>query len=528
MSEFPEGATVWRQHFSEQFPKEAIDRTETTELVNYGELLVYVIYNQKQGTDRRKIGFNPAESTDYSTQDPATYVPEEFQTAPGEIDFLDPFDLVSDDEALSEYDGWGDVPLTPTQTFATDVSAEPCELCEGAQVHCTNCADTGEADCTVTDCKNGIVKIPCGACAGTGRYDKECESCGGTGTQKKRCTQCNGTGEYLSDYGSNNIHTCRECDSNNMMEIDCDACSGGSAPSGKRNVRCDGCGGTGTRSEEQCSTCSQYPDTEVGTIPCPECDAGTNPPECVTCQGAGEQSVVHWVTREYNLDVEWLKLRRTEASNESDGSATRSLIGPPEFITEESELRPTSVESGQFFYDELSITDVELDVHPTRPHIQGIRHGVRSPPDAPQAEGTAPWVFSTVSDEDMSAFSTRYSLDKVQSDGDQSFAKFVENCEVNRVSGTDDDIIVPPTDPFVTVYYRLVSALEGTIIFKLEDLHEKHPDISKRAAEVAYSPTASVRETNDGGYEVYDSHAHDKVREAYESTGVIDRITDLF
>jgi hypothetical protein len=522
MPEFPEPVTVWREHFSESFPKEAIARAEMSESVKYGELLVYVIYKEEQGTDRREIGFDPAASTDYSTQDPARYVPDEFQVNPSELDFLDPFGLVSDDDALNG-EGWGAVPSTPTQTFATDVSVEPCETCEGAQVYCPNCADTDEADCTVADCEDGIVKISCGACAGTGRYDKDCEKCGGTGKQKKRCTKCNGTGEYLNDYGSNTtIHTCRECDSNNMMDIDCDACSGGRAPSGKQNVRCDGCGGTGTRSEEQCSTCSQYPETAVGTVPCPECDAGMNPPECVTCEGTGEQSVVHWVTREYNLDVEWLRLRRNETSDESDGD-TKRLYQPPEFATEESELRHTSVESAQFFRDELDITDIEVDIHPTREHIQNIRHGVRSAPGATQAEGTAPWVFSTVSDEDSSGFS----IYKWPQDDIQSFTEFVKNLEDSRPGGTDDDIIVPPEDSFVKVYYRLVSALIGSMIFNLEDLHKKHPDIPKRFVEVYY-PQATLRETDDGRYEAISAYAGDKVEEAYESTGLLDKITEFF
>ena len=101
MPEFPEPVTVWREHFSESFPKEAIARAEMSESVKYGELLVYVIYKEEQGTDRREIGFDPAASTDYSTQDPARYVPDEFQVNPSELDFLDPFGLVSDDDALN-------------------------------------------------------------------------------------------------------------------------------------------------------------------------------------------------------------------------------------------------------------------------------------------------------------------------------------------------------------------------------------------------------------------------------------------
>ncbi len=526
MPEFPEPMPLWEQYFSDHVPEDEIEEIETLESTYYGELLIYVIYQEEQGTDRRDLGFDLSESSEYCTTDPADYVPDEFQADPGEIEFRNPFGLVEDDDALDGYDGWGDVPTTPTQTFATDVTTEPCSECGGTQLYCAECDDTGEIDCTESNCRGGTIEILCSACTGSGRRRKDCENCGGTGTRKERCTQCNGSGEYLNTTGSNDkIKKCRKCDRDGMMEIDCDVCSGGNAPSGQLQVTCESCGGAGATTHGQCSTCSQYPETDNGTLPCPECDSGANPPECHICNGTGEQSAVHWVQREYNIEIEWVKIKKAgKNSGAADGYCKRSLISSPDFAKQDSEYNCKPVESHKFSRADVDITEVSLDCHPDRKHIRNIRHGIRSPPDSEHAKGEPPWIFYKVSDKDRSGFNTRYGLQKYNSDEPKSFKEFVKDCDENKVSGTDDDILVPPTDPFVQVYYRLTKAPDGTLLFNLSNLHKKHPDIKQRSERIYY-PTISLREGSDGKYEPYKSSILDKTKEAYESSGIIDRLS---
>lgn len=98
----------------------------------------------------------------------------------------------------------------------------------------------------VVSCENcnGLEKIGCKSCNGTGRYQPRCNSCNGMG--RWTCRRCDGSGQWQYGGTCNACHgygyiECESCGGRGYRDYECKACGG------HGDVKCWVCGGTGVR-----------------------------------------------------------------------------------------------------------------------------------------------------------------------------------------------------------------------------------------------------------------------------------------
>lgn len=521
---------IWEKHAPDYIPEGDIGEIKTDETVYYAELVIYVIYRQKeQGTDRYPADYDVSESSKYAdhhTTDPDEFVPEQFQVDADEIDFENPFGITDSDKGIGDF---GDCPITPSEKFMT-VSMESCIDCDGTQLYCAKCDDTGDIDCTNPDCRDGTIKISCDACSGIGTRDKKCENCGGSGTRKERCTQCDGSGEYLSTTGNTSLRNCRKCDRDGFMEVDCDTCSGGQAPTGQLRVTCEACSGAGSTTHGECSTCNQHATTPAGRVPCPNCDAGTSPPDCQTCHASGQETVVRWAEQEYNVTVQWIRTQGASTTrNELSLRECKRYRSPPTLKSSEEDKNYRPVEARSFSSDAVSVTTTPVAYHPDRKHVTGIRSGNRAAAGEDFVDGGPPWILYEITSEDDSVEGSTHVRLNAHGGDDTDRLRWESYIGDFPNSQKDDDVILPPEDLFVRGYYQMRTAKTVRINYHLPELHEKHEKIRQGRGKIFY-PGVTLHETDNGEYEVGPKgfSTVDQLEEAYSSSGFLDKLSGYF
>ncbi len=124
-----------------------------------------------------------------------------------------------------------------------------CPACLGdGHVPCPNCSPCASAK-TCPFC-NGLKRLDCLACSGSGTFETPCDACSSTGG--KTCEACDGTGRL----------SCKKCRGDGKLQGHLGA------------YRCPECGGAGTTADPKCGGRGKFP--------------------CVVCKGKGKMSHKCW------------------------------------------------------------------------------------------------------------------------------------------------------------------------------------------------------------------------------------------
>lgn len=182
--------------------------------------------------------------------------------------------------------------LTDTEVIIDSIERVNCRTCSGSGLHCNTCDNSNQMQCTDPNCEKGIITTPCNNCDKYGEINEDCSVCDGSGySVEQQCNKCGGSGDYRDHEGD--LISCRVCDGGVFRE-QCESCNG----DGEIYQDCPKCDGGGSIQQGQCNTCSQYPHTDSGMIPCSQCNGGDDRSKCSNCEGQGwvNDVTVAWFT----------------------------------------------------------------------------------------------------------------------------------------------------------------------------------------------------------------------------------------